>query len=80
MCIRDRARGGQGRDTFVLHKDARLFIRDFNVIDDVVVLPEGETTINRIQRNNRVLLTCNDDSVIGVLKGRLDIDAITSIN
>ena len=77
---RNRARGGRGRDTFVLHKDARLFIRDFNVIDDVIVLPEGETTINRIQRNNRVLLTCNDDSVIGVLKGPLDIDAITTID
>ena len=50
---KNRARGCRGHDTFVLHKDARLFIKDFNVIDDVIVLPEGETTINRVQGKNR---------------------------
>ena len=63
-----------------LQKDARLIIRNFNAIDDVIMLPKGDATINMIQDNNRVLLTCNDNSVIGELKGMIDIDAITTID
>ena len=44
------------------------------------MLPKGDATINMIQDNNRVLLTCNDNSVIGELKGMIDIDAITTID
>ena len=77
---RNQARGGEGRDTFVLHENGRLIISDFNVIDDVILLPDGNGSIRSIQRPGAVLLRGDDGNVIGVLRGQFDIDAITTID
>lgn len=70
------AKGGSGEDTFVLNKNARVIIKDFDPVEDAISLDGAPGRTSYQQRGNNFYFYDNDGDSIAKIKGVIDYDSI----